>query len=330
MIPTRQMVNDRIRSIVGDDMEIASGDQFTDADTGVIAAVNQAYEDMIAAMLVRESAHIRRVSYFLIPAYTTMLLPASMNISNMGEPVALYDRRSDNIYTPSALSIVPANANTGTLPYVDITISGGHTLVDGSLVMLYAFQGLTDDINSLWSVDVQSSTVIRLWGASPSGTWTAGSGRIGYSSDSFSVRPAEWKGSSLELEMLRPKPSISQMAWERGQLRLAPCSQDRQIQFQHTISSTAPSGLSASMGVDGSLLFLSHRAAGFLLNANGVVNESDRCNLLAWGPEGMDNPGGYLGALLKPGVKTDQLSPIISQPFRPALSRHGRYLRGWR
>ncbi len=304
MIPNLQQVFDRARSLIGD-TEVPGGGVWTNGALQEHFAV--AYEALFDRMAQNDVRRVRRQSYYVLPAHTSYLSPATMGITNMGEPKQLFERNHGTAWAVSG-----ATLGSG---YVDLT-TATHTLASGANIIVYGVGGLSDDVNDSWTITVPGSTSVRLNGCVATGTYTSGG--------AVANAPGDWPDTPLDLigeipNMPSPGDSLGYWAWIGDACRFYPRSSACQIKLLYLISATAPSDADASIGIDGSLNFLSHFTAGSALSAKGTSTEGAKLLARACGNGvgDLSGPtGGMLHQLLAPAIKAKQWERIQLPRFR--------------
>jgi len=285
MIPLTSQVYDAARAILGDN-QISGGEVFKDAILQPHYQV--AYAELFRALVNAQSPLIQREAYYNVPINTGVVVPATMGIANLGAPLIVEERGSVTAWNVS--NAVPGSG------LVTIT-TAPNTLVAGDQPVIYGIQGLSDDINDVWSVTPSSSTVFTANGATATGTYTAATGVVSISAEQFQEVFARDR---LTVQAQAPGQSFGIYAWEFGKFRFPPCSVVRQLRITYKLSGDAPTATTASVGIDDSLSFLSYRAAGLAGRSKGMAQRAAAMTLTAVGPnwESQGFAGGILGQML--------------------------------
>lgn len=315
MIPTLQQVAEAARSAI-DDVQTAGGAVWNDdvllfgaaGQTTPIGPLGRAYEALIQKLLSVDSRRLRRSAFWNLAAYTPYLDPATAQITNLGQPINIWDR---SIRSTAAITAIAFT--TGAAPYAEITFGSPHSFTEGQQVVVFGVppDQITEDINDIWTITVPSSTTIRLMGCTATGTWASG----GSVSDSTEIWPQVPNVQPvMDLPQLSSSATATQLtAWTflAGKIRFIPCSTARQIKLLYDISTSCPTSITASTGIDGSLNFLADYTAGLALVVRGQSSAAERCFVRACGnPTGdtRDGNGGHLGTLLQSQIRQLQLS----------------------
>ncbi len=295
MIPTVQQVYLGARSVLGD-TKTTAGEVFT--NTLLEPHLQTSYSELFRAMQQVQSPRLRCENYFDVPAFTGYVDPATMFITNMGEIESVEERGN---VTEWAISAAVTGSGIATIT------SAATTLATGNQAVVYGIQGITEDINDIWTVTVNSTTSTQLNGCSATGTYTSG-GVLSYSAEAFhAVSPLQ----RLSWVDRGPVDSFQNYAWEKDRLRFPPANNVRQIRVVYSLSGDAPTNASASLGIDDSLDFLKYRIAGLAGPSKGMMARAELYRNIAVGPrwesEGIE--GGILDQLLNSGVRNLQRLP---------------------
>ena len=295
MIPLVSEVYDATRSVLGDD-QVAGGEVFTD---GLLQPkYTAAYAELFRAMQGAQNPRIRQEAYYNVPALTGYIDPATMGVTSLGEIEALEERGN---VTSWAISGVTPGSGVATVT------SAATTLASGNQAVVYGVGGVSDDINGIWTVTVNSATSTQLNGCTASGTYTSG-GVLSYSTEEFLAMTPQQR---LDWVDRAPTSNFLIYAWERDIIRVPPSSAIRQIRLTYTLSGDAPTATTASTGIDDCLDFLMYRIAGLAAESKGMLDRAVTYNLRACGPR-WDNEGvagGLLGQLLTAGIRNLQRLP---------------------
>lgn len=327
MLPTFSDVFGVARKMIGD-TETTAG---AVADNNFLLEYGQsAYELMYDVLENNESPKIRRTAYWRIPAYTSYLNPAQMNLLGlpaMGEPINIWARPEGQMLPISTLTPVPQGAGDIN-PYVDVQASGLSTAVpnvtDGSVVDITACNLYTADINDEWTVMRTETDTIRLVGCSaivrapvPS---PASSGFILTASVPWPTSSIKRGLNQRDLESAVGDTEIASWMWGDGAFRFRSCSEARQLRIEYRISPNAPTVVTTSLGVQGCLNFMAAYTAALFLDAKGFKGSAASKFLLAVGdPTGEPGNGtkGYLGQIVRQHVKSEQMVRLVIPRFRP-------------
>ena len=292
MIPTVQQAYSRARLHLGDERDQVYHNEVLEPD------LDTAYGEMFSVLDLYNNKKTQREAHFDLPARTTFLDPATLGLSNFGEPIDLRERTFDVSFTVTAV-------DTTSTPGVIITLSASHPWSDGQEVVVYLVGGVSDDINDNWVVDVSGLAVnqVKLLGSTATGSFTSG-GVVSSSTESWSA--------PLEASIVPPNlrditgRSVGIYQWRGDIFRFPQINEARQIKIVYSISGSAPIKPTASLGVDDSLRFLSYRMASTAGYKKGhqLAGTYER---MAIGDNGnADGTGGFLAQLVGLGIQTLQ------------------------
>lgn len=257
-----------------------------------------AYSELFRASQMMQNARVQRENYYDLPAYTSVLDPATAGITNLGEPEILEERGG-----VTEVAITNAVAGTG---LVTIT-AAGHPFITGDQAVIFGVLGLTDDVNGIFTVSVTNSSTFTLNGCTATGTYTATTGTAAKSTEPFNLLTGPQR---IRDVLSAPGTTLGRYAWEQDIFYFPPCSALRQLRITYTLSGAAPATTNAIVQFDDSLDFLSLRTAGLALAARGNRLKAAELNNLAVGPDwGRGTTGGILDQLLSAGVKALQGLP---------------------
>jgi hypothetical protein len=314
--PTIAQINSKIRDLLGD-TEVAGGQEFTDARN--FYAIKSAWTAMIQAMVRKDISLVQTVAYVNIPAYTSSFIPTSVGIYDMGAPTELRQRSVGGSRTVLSVAL----ASSGGLNHLDCTLDSPHGLSDGANVVVFKAAGMdifNVNMNGAWTITVPSPSVARLMGCEIIGNYTNNSATLSWSMEEFNPNPIPF------VDIIHPRQPMSTIqycCWRDGKFYISPANNPRQLQIQYLIFSEIPDTFNNTLPVDGCLEFLSHYAAAQRI-ASVAEGTSAAAGLYkkACGSEtgefsDMSTAGGFLGNLLVPGVKQNQLERVIMPRFRP-------------
>lgn len=304
MIPTRAQVLEAVRAHVGD-TEVAGGQAAHDA--ALSEHLGAAYRALVGRLVQADARRVRRTSYYVLPAWTSRLWPATAGITGLGMLEVLWERTTGTTYTVTGVTL-----GTG---YVDLAVTS-HTLATGDRVVTWGIGGLSADIHDQWTITVPGSTLIRLNGCVATGTWTSG-GSVASAAEDW---PRDPMASLSTIPDTGPLSTLSYYVFQDGRFEFPPCSVARQLRITYLLSGDCPSDPSASMQIDDSLDFLSHYTAGHFLASKGGTGAGAEWFTMACGnPVGVTTGriGGFLEQLIIPAVRSMQHMRFRAQPFRP-------------
>ncbi len=295
MIPLVSEVYLGARSVLGD-TKTSAGEVFTDAI--LQPHLQTAFSELYRAMQQVQSPRLRQENYFNVPSLTGYVDPATAFMYNVGELESVEER--GNVTAWAISNAVPGSG-------ICTITSATTTLTSGAQGVVYGVGGITDDVNGIWTVTVNSPTSTQLNGCAATGAYTSG-GVLSFSSEEFQVvSPVQ----RLDWVDRNPSDTFQRYAWERDILRFPPANNVRQIRVVYSLSGDAPTTTTASIGIDDSLDFLKYRIAGLAGPAKGMMARAELYRNIAVGPrwesEGIE--GGILDQLLNSGVRNLQRLP---------------------
>ncbi len=316
MVPLVSDVYSGVRSVLGD-TNSATGQVFT--DSLLQPHYQTAYSELFRAMQGAQNPRIRQESYVIVPAYTGYLDPATGFMYNVGEIESVEER--GNVTSWAISNVVPG---TG----VATVTSAATTLATGDEAVVIGVGGITDDVNGIWTITVNSTTSTQLNGCSATGTYTTNTGTLSTSSEQFQEMTPQQRISFINQA---PQDTFRVYAWEKDVFRFPPCGNIRQLHITYTLSGDAPTTTTASTGIDDCLDFLKYRVAGMAGPSKGMLQRAAIYTNLAvggrWVSDGI--PGGILGQLLDSGVRNLQRLPPSQRRSPPFGVNRSRRWRVW-
>jgi hypothetical protein len=318
MIPTPRQVFDGVRGLLGD-TATAGGAKFTNAYLRRESFAPMAYRDAYRVLQEQNIGKIQRRLHYVLPAYQSVLAPAAANISNFGDPISI---REMDFLASNHKDVTGATVNTND-HYTDLTVAG-HGRADGDVIFVYGVQGLSDDVNASWRATFPDVNTVRLLGCEPSGTYTASTGKIVWSSDVWSgvldrvdVRELQSSGGSTALGT-----GLTRYAWEDDIFRFDGATVARLLEIHFQLSGNFPSQDNASLGIDDVLDYMQYRAAA-LVATRYDPQLSATYDAIAIGPARDLNReiSGLLGLLVGPQIRDKQKQATTRRPFRQRRPR---------
>jgi hypothetical protein len=310
-IPLVADIYSGVRSVLGD-TKTAAGEVFVDS---LLAPHFQtAYAELFRTLQAASSPLIEQDAYFDVPAFTGYLKPSTIGITSLGNIQSIFER--GNI-TSWAISAVTPGAGICTV------ISAPTSLITGNQAVIFGVNGISVDINDVWTVTVNSTVSTQLNGCAATGTYTSG-GTLSFSAEKFLEMIPQ---TDIDWSNQAPTNAFQVYAFEKGIIRVPPCNAVRQIKVVYRMSGEAPLVTTASVGIDDSLDFLKYRVAGMVGPSKGMLQRAQIYTRLAVGAnwETMQVPGGILSQLVMNGVRNLQrLPPLLRRP--PAWRDHRRRL----
>ncbi len=262
---------------------------------------NRAYRKMFDAMKFGGSNRIRREWYFLLPSYTSLLVPYVYDIVDLGEPELVEERDQGT---------VGAIASTDTSSPVIVETAAPHLLATNADVIIQEVVG-TSAARGRFYITVIDDTHFSLNGSISDGNEGTG-GYFSSSSTKFTtVDPID----SLTDRSI--STNLLDYTWEEGVFKFRGAQTARQLHVQYVANGTAPQVAGARIGVEDSLNFLGAATAYYASRANGWYQHAAELKIMAFGPKGEgDGSGGFLRDLINSQVLKAQRKPRAMGPFR--------------
>ncbi len=283
-----------VRGLLGD-----SGAEVFD-DTMLAVPFGQAYRELHDCLINNGLPPARREAYPVLPAYTGVLVPAAFNITDLDEPVEVWERGN--------VSSVAISTLTNATPIV-VTTASAHGITANTEVTIYGVS-TPSVVNDNWWVSVPAADQLALNGSVASGAYGAG-GYVAWSSEHWVIC-----NSVDTISQVAPSSRIKYWQWEQNRFNFRPSTEQRQLKIVYWASGTAPS--SGSIGIDNARSFLAVATAYRAAQMRDMTSRAQELKLEAYGPEMVPNvSGGALRALVNPMVKEMQKRPARPQTFRP-------------
>ncbi len=307
MIPTKTNVLDAARFYLGDDL-VSGGQIFT--NTILEQPFNMAYRELFRALQGVANPRVRREAFYTLPAYTTVLAPATASITDMGELEYIEERGG-------MTNVAITNAVNGA-GFVTIT-AAGHPFSTGDIAVIYGILGMVS-ANGMYGVTVSSSSAFTLNGAVGPKTYVSG-GIASKSTEPFlPMTQRDRIGTYTTGGTL-----LSEYAWFEDVLHFPICTAARQLRIAYISSAADIVAVGDTTGIDDSLDFLALRTAGLAASSRGAFNRAEELNGMAIGVVA-DGTGGILRELVVAGVRAMQANPTRRPPFRERSSADLNFL----
>lgn len=295
------MADCTVSDIYGD-VRALLGDTLTEIfdDSTLAVPFGQAYRELHDCLINNGLPPARREAYPVLPAYTGVLVPAAFNITDLDEPIEVWER--GNILS------VAISTLTNATPIV-VTTASAHGVSANTEVTLYGVSTPTV-VNDNWWVSVPANNQLALNGSVASGAYGAG-GYVAWSSDRWVIcNPTD------SITQVQPGNRLQYVQWERGRFNFRPATEQRQLKIVYWASGAAPA--SGNIGIDNARSFLALATAYRAALMRDMGDRSQQLKLEAYGPELIPNvSGGALRSLVNPMVKEMQKRPVRPQTFRP-------------
>lgn len=305
---TLSQVYDAARAKLGDD-SVAGGQVFT--NTVLAPHFAQAYRALYRTMGTLGNPYVEQDVYFVLPANTSYLAPATAGVTDFGEPRFVEERGGLTQKT-----ITNAVAGSG---FVTIT-AASHGFSTGDLITCNGIVGLDGTEGVLWAITVVDANSFKLNGCVGTGTYSTGGTAVKSAEKfvpvTFTDRMESIGGTSDRLRVY---------VWEGDAFHFNPTTEARQLRISYTASGNAPTNTSTVIGIDDAIDFLAVYSAGLAGRARGHAR-GDVLIAEALGPTMQeDASGGMLRSFLLSAVRTLQRIPPENRrrmPFRDPRSAH--------
>lgn len=296
-------VLDAARGHAGDD-QVAGGAVFTNAILQTHFA--KAYRALFRTMQQLGNPYVERDIYYVLPANTTFLDPATAGITDLGEPKFLEER--GGLTKVNVTGAVVSGSN------VRITATA-HGFSTGNLITLNGIAGLTGTEGVLWGITVIDANTFDLLGCIGSGTYTSGG---------VAVKSGEDFTDIVAVDRLDPIGSPSDKfrvyEWREDTFRFPPVTTERQLRITYLASGNPPTNTATTIGIDDALDFLATYTAGLALKSHGASDRARELIAEALGPRmEADGSGGMLAEFLRVSIRAMQRIPPENRrrlPFR--------------
>lgn len=301
---TVQNVLDAARSWLSDNGVVSSGEVFV--NSVLLPHYSTAYRKMYNAMASLGTARVRREFYHLLPAYTTLLVPSSIGVTDMAEPEFLDER----------IGITSVNiTSTGTSSPIQV-VATNHGFATNSSDVIITEVANTQAPWGRWFITKIDNNNFTLNGSITDGT--AGSGGFASTSAQKFV-PMNALDSLTDRDL---SDYLRDYVWEENVLKFRGATQDAQIRVTYIASGSPPQNPNTTIGIDDALNFLGCYTAALAAGAKTFNSIADRLMRLALGtnPE-RDGSGGYLRDFTNNQVKKMQRTQRRRRPFRKKRSQ---------
>ena len=304
--PTVSQIYSAARSNLAD-VEVSGGQMYTDAV--LLPFVQEAVRRYFAIMKNVSDPHVVKSFYYVLPAYTSVLAPATAGINDLNQPIYVAER--GDLTTASVSNAV--QGATG----LDVT-TAANTFVTGNIVTLNGLVGLRNT-DGAFAVTVNSSTSFTANGIVSAGTYVSG-GLAAFSTNQFTPMASVDEITNLN----EPTNTLNMYAWKDGQFFFHAANQDRQIAVSYYSSANTPTTGADIITSDDSLDFLALYTAAKAARAYRAIAIYNDLILTAVGTYEQNGViGGMLRELVNTGVKEWQnLSPEERRrkPFREQIT----------
>lgn len=250
----------------------------------------------------------KRYAYALLPAYTSVLAPPTAGITDMGEPLELWERTG-----ASSLAVTGASNATP----IEITTATAHGLSTNSEVDITGVAGPIG-VNGNWFITVTAPTKFTLNGSIAGGAYSSGGYVLSGMNNVWSrMQELDPLGDAV------PDAYLKVYEWVNDRFGFYGATQPVELKIYYTSSGAAPT--SGAIGIDNCRNFLALRTASLLADAYDQPTRAQSLKSESFGPSmTADGTGGALRNLVGPMLLERQNLVRRPGPFRPrrnALSR---------
>lgn len=316
--PQLETVYNHIRSLLGDD-QVAGGQIFT--DTVLQPHVAAAIRELFRVLRSTEDPFVLADTYWVLPANTTVLDPATMGLPNFDMPEWLEWQLPG---TQTAVTNVVVGTSGGQ-PVATVT-APGHGLATGANVVMFGALGFDyfNNPNNMWGITVVDPNTINLNGCTATGTYTTGGTILAVSNQFTMMEPEDRLDNVATTPGANP---INVYAWEGGVLRFYAATQPMLLRIVYRTSGVAPNNTAAVVPIDDSLDFIATRAGGSAARAKGADEVGERLTTEALGPsQEADASGGILRQLVQTNIRNMQRQQYRREAFRARRNRRDMLL----
>jgi hypothetical protein len=264
------------------------------------------------------SKRVQRIVYVDLPAYTTILIPATYGLPDFSEPELIEER-------PALSPVTIVSTNTST-PIVANAPSHGlgsaGAMVSGQVSNVFGTPAPWGN----WFVTVIDANNFSLNGSQSDGNAGTGGYFTAQSLQQFvPVDPIDMAIQGIDGQ---PQQYLGVYLWNNEQLQFRGAVGTQQLRITYWASGSPPTNTGTTIGIDNCIDFLACATAANAARAEGFFQLADMLKSTAFGQTQEANcVGGLLGDFLKIQVLTLQRGPQRrTRPFRDKVTRFGNYL----
>lgn len=278
---------------------------------------NEPYRRMFNC-LAPVSKRVQRIVYTDLPANTTVLIPATIGLTDFAEPEIIEERPAQGTVTiTSTDTSTPIKATatahglgpTGSIVYGQVSNVAGTSAPWGN-----------------WAVTVIDANTFSLNGSQSDGNAGTGGYFTRQSLQQFvPVDPIDMAIQGIDGQ---PQQYLGVYLWNSEQLQFRGAIGIQQLRITYWASGSPPSNVNSTIGIDNCIDFLACATAANAARAEGFTALSNDLKFTAYGATQEANcVGGLLGEFIKIQVLTMQRGPQRrTRPFRDKVTRFGNYL----
>lgn len=288
-LPLVSDVYSRARAMIGDDL-VTAGEIFTDSK--LQPHYQTAYAELWRELDRIDSTFLDTDAFYIVPAYTSFVDPATAGIANLGELLGIEERG-----TISSVTVSAATPGTASLA---VTTGSAHGRATGEVVILSSMGGLTLNANGPFTITVTGASAFTANGCTATGTYTSG-GVASYSTEGWSELQ--------RVDRIEDYPTTSGTALQvfsyRGDIiRTFPANAARQIRVRYSMSGSAPTTTTQTILLDDSVDFLAARTGQLASGTRGMPETEERLKNMA---------ARYIDTILDNAVKALQRLPAYTR-----------------
>lgn len=268
------------------------------------------------------SKRVERFVYVNLPAGTTVLIPATYNILDFGEPELIEERQAG-----TALAIT----STDTATPINVTLTGGTATLGPTGSEGYGVFSGVSGTTAPWGffgfTVVDGSRISLNGSASDGNTGTGGTMTLNSTLRWSEVLPQDMPGQCIDGI---PGQTLGCYLWENEQLIFRGCVNTQQLRITYWSSGNPPTNPNQVLGLDDVIDLAATITAANAAAANGWYMVADRLLNKAFGQsENPDEWGGLLLEFINNQIKTQQRGPQRRRgAFRCVRGRWGQAVLG--
>lgn len=284
-------------------------------DAVLLPGVQAAVRDLFRVLANYGNPRVIKTEFYPLPAYASVLSPATAGISDMGEPILVAERGGLTTVSVSAVSV--------SAPNVVITTGLAHGRANGDMVTLNQLGGLVG-AGGMYSALATGASQLTIKGLLVTGSFTSG-GTVGYSTEKFSEIDITNDPLSVPTDV---STTIGKGAWLGDRWQFRPSSEIREIAIVYYSSATIPTSGSDVIGVDDCIDFIAARALGIVC-ATRAPQIAAMQNQEAFGIDpNRSGRSGLLRDIVQNAVRTMQTNDQSDRQRPPFRSRY-EYTSSW-
>lgn len=268
--------------------------------------------------LMGMSKRVQRVVYVNLPANQTVLIPSTVNLTDLAEPEIVEER--------PASTTVTITSTTNATPIS--VLATGHGFGTAGQVVEVIISGVASTTApwGQWFATITDANNFTLNGSTGDGTGgTGGTATLSGSLKFTEVSPLDLAGQGLDGQ---PQQYLGNYLWINEMFQFRGASNAVQLRITYWASGNPPTNANTTIGIDDCLDFLACATAANAARANGWFQLADQLKFTAYGAEQEANGmGGLLGEFVKIQVSSLQRGPQRRRlPFRNKRPRFGSYV----